>query len=79
MPFYQKSEVFAASRLTYFGDGPFILSFIIGESFTQVFEADPSVSYRPVLHRFLEIVPGGDSPREQHTAVGKETGETTRA
>ena len=27
-----------------------------GESFTQDFEADPSVSYRPVLHRFLEIV-----------------------
>jgi insertion element IS1 protein InsB len=24
----------------------------------------------------VESVPGGDSPREQHTAVGKETGET---
>src|SRR6516165_7759191 len=36
-------------------------------------------SDRPLLHRFLECLPGGDSPREQHTAVGKETGETASA
>src|SRR5436305_833476 len=28
MTLYQKSEIFAASRLTSFGEGPFILSFI---------------------------------------------------
>jgi len=26
LPLYQQSEVFAASRLTSFGDGPFLLS-----------------------------------------------------
>jgi hypothetical protein len=36
----------------------------------------PSLSGRTLLHGFLEGLSGRHSQREQHTAVGKETGET---
>ena len=35
-----------------------------------------SLSCWPLLQRFLACLPSGHSQREQHTAVGKETGET---
>ena len=37
------------------------------------------ISYERFQHRFLERLPGGDSQREHHAALGKETGETARA
>jgi insertion element IS1 protein InsB len=43
----------------------------------MLWESIPQASsYRALLHGFLESLPGGDSQRERHTAVGKETGET---
>jgi insertion element IS1 protein InsB len=42
-----------------------------------LWEAIPQASSeRALLHRLLESLSGSDSQREQHTAVGKETGET---
>jgi hypothetical protein len=46
----------------------------------RFWEAIPQASsWRTLLHRFLECLPGGHSQREQHAAVGKAIGETARA